>query len=152
MLQHHGAHQARHETVYPSKAAQNPPLRSAMVDTRVLRVDLSTLRSWPGSACVRTQGTSPAASTKLLVVQPHCARRPQSLRCMKPSRRLASGRMRDREWWSTAKRAAGEARNSETPVLTDASGATHTSNREKAETFGQHFSSKCSLGDQDFLN
>ena len=42
--------------------------------------------------------------------------------------------------------------NSETPVLTDASGATHTSNREKAETFGQHFSSKCSLGDQDFLN
>ena len=60
--------------------------------------------------------------------------------------------MRDREWWSTAKRAAGEARNSETPVLTDASGATHTSNREKAETFGQHFSSKCSLGDQDFLN
>ena len=60
--------------------------------------------------------------------------------------------MRDREWWSTAKRAAGEARNSETPVLTDASGATHTSNREKAETFGQQFSSKCSLGDQDFLN
>ena len=67
-------------------------------------------------------------------------------------RRLASGSMRDREWWSTAKRAAGEARNSETPVLTDASGATHTSNREKAETFGQHFSSKCSLDDQDFLN
>ena len=38
MLQHQGAHHARHETVYPSKAAQNPPLRSAMVDTRVLRV------------------------------------------------------------------------------------------------------------------
>ena len=67
-------------------------------------------------------------------------------------RRLASGSMRDREWWSTAKRAAGEARNSETPVPTDASGATHTSNREKAEAFGQHFSSKCSLSDQDFLN
>ena len=67
-------------------------------------------------------------------------------------RRLASGSMRDREWWSTAKRAAGEARNSETPVLTDASGATHTSSREKAEAFGLHFSSKCSLGDQDFLN
>ena len=67
-------------------------------------------------------------------------------------RRLASGSMRDREWWSTAKRAAGEARNSETPVLTDASGATHTSNRDKAEAFGLHFSSKCSLGDQDVLN
>ena len=67
-------------------------------------------------------------------------------------RRLASGSMLDREWWSTAKRAAGEVRNSETPVLTDASGATHTSYREKVETFGLHFSSKCSLRDQDFLN
>ena len=67
-------------------------------------------------------------------------------------RRLASGSMRDREWWSTAKRAAGEARNSETPVLTDASGATYTSNREKAETFGQNLTSKWSLGDQYFLN
>ena len=62
------------------------------------------------------------------------------------SRKLSSGSLQDKQWWTAIKRAAGVSRQSDIPVLVDRSGHKHTTGREKAECFAQYFAMKCSLG------
>ena len=64
--------------------------------------------------------------------------------------KLSNGNMTERSWWSAVKQAGGSSRNSSMPTLTDSGGREHVSNAEKAECFGRYFSSKCSLGINDF--
>ncbi|XP_065193026.1 uncharacterized protein LOC135824224 [Sycon ciliatum] len=66
------------------------------------------------------------------------------------SRKLSSGSLQDKQWWTATKRAAGVSRQSDIPVLVDRSGHEHTTAREKAECFAQYFAMKCSLGSNDF--
>jgi len=63
--------------------------------------------------------------------------------------KLSSRSMRDKEWWTSLKAAAGEGRSSEIPLLVEESGESRVSSTEKAEAFGDFFSRKCSLGDDD---
>ena len=65
-------------------------------------------------------------------------------------RKICTGSLRDKQWWSTIKQAGGQNRNADIPVLTDASGKEFTTNKEKAECLCQHFADKCSLGQNDF--
>ena len=66
------------------------------------------------------------------------------------SRKLSSGSLQDKQWWTAIKRAAGVSRQSDIPVLVDRSGHEHTTAREKAGCFAQYFAMKCSLGSNDF--
>ena len=62
---------------------------------------------------------------------------------------LTSGCRRDREWWATIKRACGDSRDSESPVLEDEHAREYISSTDKAAAFASFFSEKCSL-DNDF--
>ena len=64
-------------------------------------------------------------------------------------RKINSGTLSSRQWWSTIKRASGCGRNQEIPILTGLDGQEHTSSRDKAEYFAKFVSVKCSL-DSDF--
>ena len=79
----------------------------------------------------------------------NCLTRTQALHMQQIRRKLLSGSMRDREWWSTVKRAGGHGRQSTIPVLVDKSGQEHTRSCDKAEVLGQYFAEKCSL-ERDF--
>ena len=79
----------------------------------------------------------------------NCLTRTQVLHMQQIRRKLLSGSMRDREWWSTVKRAGGHGRQSTIPVLVDKSGQEHTRSCDKAEVLGQYFAEKCSL-ERDF--
>ena len=63
--------------------------------------------------------------------------------------RLTGGCRGDREWWATIKRACGDSRDSESPVLEDEHGREYISSADKAAAFVSFFSEKCSL-DNDF--
>ena len=63
--------------------------------------------------------------------------------------RLKHGSLRNKQWWSLLKQAAGSGRSSSIPVLRNAQGREYVTNQEKATCFGEFFASKCSLGDQD---
>eukprot|EP00117_Sycon_ciliatum_P010660 scpid33236/ scgid4028/ RNA-directed DNA polymerase from mobile element jockey; Reverse transcriptase len=63
--------------------------------------------------------------------------------------KLTAGSLRDKEWWSTIKSAAGKGRCSDIPLLTNPAGQEFHSSREKAECFAAHFANKCSLGNND---
>ena len=58
--------------------------------------------------------------------------------------------MTDKRWWSCIKQAGGVGRTSSLPTLVDSDGNECSSNAEKAECLGRYFSSKCSLGTDDF--
>ena len=60
-------------------------------------------------------------------------------------RKINSGTLSSRQWWSTIKRASGCCRNQEIPILTGLDGREHTSSRDKTECFAKFFSGKCSL-------
>lgn len=62
---------------------------------------------------------------------------------------LSSGRLKDKQWWSTLKAASGEIRTSSIPTLIDGTGQEYSSNREKANCLGRYFAEKCSLGGDD---
>lgn len=57
--------------------------------------------------------------------------------------KLASGSLSNRDWWCQIKRAGGHSRGGDIPVLCDPSGMEHTTNKDKANCFGQFFSQKC---------
>ena len=63
--------------------------------------------------------------------------------------RLSSGSLRDKQWWTNIKAAAGGTRQSDIPVLIDSDGNEYTDRKQKAECLAKHFASKCSLGDTD---
>ena len=65
-------------------------------------------------------------------------------------RKIREGALSSRQWWTTVKRAGGQGhRSADIPVLRASNGTEHTTCSEKAEAFGQYFSAKCSLGDND---
>ena len=63
--------------------------------------------------------------------------------------KLTSGSISDKGWWTNIKKLGGIGRNSEIPLLVDQQGTEYVTSREKADCFGKHFSSKCSLGSAD---
>jgi len=72
-------------------------------------------------------------------------RRAQAAHQASLRQRLSSGNLNDKQWWSTIKQAGGQVRNTTFPTLIGSDGSEHVSNSEKANCFGQYFSSKCSL-------
>lgn len=63
--------------------------------------------------------------------------------------KLSAGSLRDKQWWSTIKRAAGESRATDIPTLVSREGVECHSSITKADCLAQHFADKCSLGDTD---
>ena len=63
--------------------------------------------------------------------------------------KLSRGNLRDRQWWQTVKRACGDGKRSDVPLLTDTTGKECVTATEKAEAFGKFFSGKCCLGEND---
>ena len=63
--------------------------------------------------------------------------------------KLSQGSLRDKAWWMNVKRAGGEARTSEIPLIVGPDGCEYTTSKEKADCFGLHFSQKCSLHDRE---
>ena len=63
--------------------------------------------------------------------------------------KLASGSLHNKEWWSSLKSATGSSRESSIPLLIDSSGRECHSSQEKSESFAEHFSRKCGLGNED---
>ena len=66
--------------------------------------------------------------------------------------KLATGSLRDKEWWCTMKRASGSNKESSVPLLIDSSGKEYHSSQEKSECLAQYFSHKCSLGNDELNN
>lgn len=60
--------------------------------------------------------------------------------------RVEAGSLRDKEWWSVVKKAAGEGRSKEIPVLVDENDFHLVSASEKAEEFNKFYASKLSKG------
>lgn len=54
--------------------------------------------------------------------------------------------LRDRQWWSTVKKAAGMGRTSEIPVIRNESGMEFTTSDAKADELCRFFAAKCCLG------
>ena len=50
--------------------------------------------------------------------------------------KLRTGNLRDKQWWSTIKAAAGKERHSDIPTLVDSNQREHLTARSKAECFG----------------
>ena len=63
--------------------------------------------------------------------------------------KLASGSLHNKEWWSSLKSATGSSRESSIPLLIDSSGRECHSSQENSESFAEHFSRKCRLGNED---
>eukprot|EP00117_Sycon_ciliatum_P014670 scpid91701/ scgid14834/ len=82
----------------------------------------------------------------------HYLRQAQAIRLATLTGKLSRGSMSDRELWSTLKQAGGSGRSTTKPTLVDTNGVRVTANFQKAERFGTFFSSKCSLGADDFPN
>ena len=65
--------------------------------------------------------------------------------------KLCSGKIRrDKQWWSTVKRAGSLGQHCEIPTIMDDSGNEYSTSSSKADAFGRYFAAKCSLGDSDF--
>ena len=65
-------------------------------------------------------------------------------------RRLSSGSLQSKEWWSSIKKAGGVGRNGGIPVIRDDQGNEFETTEEIAECFGRFFAKKCRLDDGDF--
>ena len=63
--------------------------------------------------------------------------------------KLTTGCLKDKERWSTIKRAGGFGHQSDIPTLIDENSRERRTAKEKLECFGNFFSQKCSLGDND---
>ena len=74
-----------------------------------------------------------------------CLRRDEDTYIEATRRKLATGDLSSREWWSAVKRDGGCERCQEIPALRDSDGTEHTSSRDKAESFARYFTAKCSL-------
>ena len=82
----------------------------------------------------------------------HYLRQAQAIRLATPRDKISRGSMFDREWWPMLKQAGGSGRSTPIQTLVDTNGVLVTANSQKAERFGTFFSSKCSLGADDFPN
>ena len=60
-------------------------------------------------------------------------------------KKLSTGGLRDKAWWSTVKRAGGNMNHSDIPLLVDPNGQEHISGKEKADCLGSFFARKCSV-------
>ena len=65
-------------------------------------------------------------------------------------RRLSSGSLQSKEWWSSVKKAGGVGRHGGIPVIRDDQGNEFETSEEIAECFGRFFAKKCRLDDGDF--
>ena len=80
----------------------------------------------------------------------NCLHRAKQAHTTSIRRKIREGALSSRQWWTTVKRAGGQGhRSADIPVLRASNGTEHTTCSEKAEAFGQYFSAKCSLGDND---
>ena len=61
------------------------------------------------------------------------------------SAKLSNGGLRDKAWWLNVKRAGGDVRSSDIPLLVDSEGHEHVTAQEKADCLGSHFAQKCSV-------
>ena len=66
--------------------------------------------------------------------------------------KLSQGSIRDKAWWMNVKRAGGEARTPEIPLIMGPDGCEYTTCKEKADCFGLYFSQKCSLHDRELTS
>ena len=64
-------------------------------------------------------------------------------------RKLSRGGLKDKQWWSVLKSAAGASHGSSIPCLVDDAGHQLRINAAKANCLGRYFANKCSLGDDD---
>ena len=65
-------------------------------------------------------------------------------------RRLSSGSLQSKEWWSSVKKAGGVGRQGGIQVIRDDQGNEFETSEEIAECFGRFFAKKCRLDDGDF--
>ena len=60
--------------------------------------------------------------------------------------KLASKQLRDKDWWSIVKCEGGVIQESSIPTLTQDDGIEYVSSQGKAETLGDFYATKCTLG------
>ena len=66
-------------------------------------------------------------------------------------RSLSTGSLRDKQWWTKLKNAAGNRTQPEIPLVVDSDGREWATSSEKAEAFARFFSKKCSVAGPDLV-